>query len=141
MGGESIYIDTAVGGMTQIRGLTVTVVSATSTTATVNVDSTAFSTYTSGGNVFSKNPSGQLPATGFTLDGVVDSYNSDLLGGSVTVDWTPVNPRPTFQDGSVITAWKATPDGLTGDWIHPSGVGLGYGGTDAAFKAYFNVLA
>ena len=141
VGGESIYIDTAVGGMTQIRGLTVTVVSATSTTATVNVDSTAFSTYTSGGNVFSKTPSGQLPATGFTLDGVVDSYNSDLLGGSVTVDWTPVNPRPTFQDGSVTTAWKATPDGLTGDWIHPSGVGLGYGGTDAAFKAYFNVLA
>jgi hypothetical protein len=141
VGGEVIVFSSGVGGMTQIRNLTATVVSATATTATVNIDSSGFSAYTSGGTIQTKTPSGQSPETGFTLGGVADTYNSDLLGGSVTVDWAVVNVRPTFQDATVTTAWKDTPDGLTGDWIHPSGVGLGFGGTDAAFKAYFNTLA
>lgn len=40
-----------VGGMTQINGLTANVIAATTTSITVNIDSTLFSAYTSGGSV------------------------------------------------------------------------------------------
>lgn len=139
--GDTIIFNSSVGGMTQIRGLVATVVSATSTTITINIDSTAFTAYTSGGGLYSKTPSGQLPETGFSLGGVADLFNADMLSGAITVDWPVVNPRPAVQDATVTTAWKATPDALTGDWVHPSGVGLGYVGTDATFKAFFNSLA
>jgi len=100
VGGETINFasDTSgagsIGGMTQIRGLSATVVSATPTTFTVNIDSTAFSTYTSGGYYYIAAPTtAQIPETGFALGGVCDLWNADL-GVGVPVDFPVVHPRP-----------------------------------------------
>lgn len=139
--GDVIVFNSAVGGMTQIRSLVGNVVSANSTTITTDINSSGFSAYTSGGGLYGKTPTGQLPETGFSLGGAADLFNADMISGAIAVDWPIVNPRPTVQDATTTTAWKASPDGLTGDWVHPNGVGLGYMGTDAAFKAYFNSLA
>ncbi|MDE2233602.1 MAG: SGNH/GDSL hydrolase family protein [Patescibacteria group bacterium] len=132
---------TAIGGMTQMRGLTGTVTAASPTQITVNIDSSAFSVYTSGGGVFSMTPADQKTAVGFALGGVRDTYNTDIGNGTIVSDWNFVDASTTFQDGTSTFAWLNLSPQLTTDFVHPSGRGLGYGGTDATLKSYFNVLS
>lgn len=129
VGGETINFATdisgagAILGMTQIRGLTGTVVSATLSTFTVNIDSSAFTAYTSGGYYYVAAPTtSQIPETGFSLGGVCDLWNADL-GVGVPVDFPVVRPRTLFRDSVVTTAWKTTPSGYTFDTVHPSQLG------------------
>lgn len=111
-----------IGGMTQIRGLTGTVTAASGTDFTVNIDSTAFTPYTSGGYAYILAvATSQIPETGFTLGGAADTYNADL-GVGITSDFPVVHPRPIFQDATVTTAWK-TSALLTFDTTHPTQLG------------------
>ena len=65
--GESFQISGVVG-MTQINGLRATVISQTPTSITTSINSTAFSTYTSGGAFNTRPQSGEAVTAGFEFD-------------------------------------------------------------------------
>jgi uncharacterized protein (TIGR02217 family) len=67
LGGESVYVS-GVSGMTQINGARYYVTATSPTTITVAVNSTAFSTYTSGGSVTTVPQSGEAVTGGFEFD-------------------------------------------------------------------------
>jgi uncharacterized protein (TIGR02217 family) len=58
----------AVVGMTEINGLRATVLAVTPNTLTVDLDTTGFSTYTSGGDVNTQPQSGETPTSGCYFD-------------------------------------------------------------------------
>lgn len=62
--GESVHIST-VAGMTQINSQRALIISADSTTITVGINSTAYSTYTSGGVVHTRPQIGETVSAGF----------------------------------------------------------------------------
>lgn len=77
--GESVYIGN-VSGMTQINGLRGEIVAKTSSTITVNINTTLFSTYSSGG-VCRRNPQvGEVLSAGFEFDFPVRFNTSMPIG-------------------------------------------------------------
>lgn len=139
---DVVSIDNTVQGMTQIRGAQGLVINRTPTSFEIlGLDSTAFSTYTSGGNVYCfSNVNAQTPETGFNIGGFADQYNADILSGSIPSDWGYVHYRPLLQDTVVTSSWKTSPANLTDDLIHPSLIGINYVATDTGFKNNFNIL-
>ncbi len=65
--GQSVRIS-GVSGMTQINGMRALVVAITATSATVAINSTSFSTYTSGGVVHTNPQAGETVSAGFEFD-------------------------------------------------------------------------
>lgn len=76
--GESVVI-TGVAGMTQINGLRALITAITGTTITVAINSTAFSTYTSGGTVNTRPQAGESVTAGCRFD-IPMRFNADLSG-------------------------------------------------------------
>lgn len=135
--GDIVYINTAVGGMTQIRDVFATVVSATPTTITINVDSTGYSTYTSGGVMTTIAPATSfVPDVGFTAGSVADLHNADVISGVMVSDRRYVDGRTLVQDLDVPTAWDDT-EIITKDTIHPGDGALGRANLNAVFKSQF----
>ncbi|WP_330115603.1 DUF2460 domain-containing protein [Pseudomonas sp. JS3066] len=66
-------------GMTQMNGLRGTVVARTATQFTLDINSTAFSTYTSGGTFNTRPQSGEAVTAGFKFD-LPMRFNADLAG-------------------------------------------------------------
>lgn len=66
-GGKSAYFS-GVGGMTQINGLRGLVIGSTTYTATIAIDTSGFSAYTSGGTVSSAPIAGEVITAGFEFD-------------------------------------------------------------------------
>lgn len=77
--GQSIQIS-GVSGMTQINGLRALITETTSTTITVSINSTAFSTYTAGGITHTRPQSGETVTAGFEFDFPV-RFNTSLPVG------------------------------------------------------------
>lgn len=104
--GVTTIIFYEVAGMTEINGLTGTLVSATGTTFTVNIDSTAFTAYTSGGIAFTVLVSGLGdPIMGimrYVDEGtgaqslVIATTTSLFLYDPGTGDFNPVTNPPVF---------------------------------------------
>lgn len=67
LAGESVQVSGVVG-MTQINGLRGTITAITATTITLNINSTAFTAYTSGGAVHSNPQSGEVVTGGCEFD-------------------------------------------------------------------------
>ena len=65
--GESLQVS-GVGGMVQINGLRALVTATTPTTITVAINSTLFSTYTSGGTFHTRPQTGEVVTAGFEFD-------------------------------------------------------------------------
>ena len=65
--GQSVQVSGVVG-MTQINGLRALITATSATTITVAINSTAFSTYTSGGVVHTRPQSGESVSAGFEFD-------------------------------------------------------------------------
>jgi len=78
--GEMITISGVVG-MTQLNGNTYTVTAVTATTVTINVDSTGFGAYVSGGKAFEV-PSLQFPSPSTSLFQTNSAFNNGI--GSIT---------------------------------------------------------
>lgn len=78
LAGESVVI-TGVSGMTQINGQRALIVSVDATTITVAINSTAYSTYTSGGNVNTQPQSGEDVTAGCIFD-IPMRFDADLSG-------------------------------------------------------------
>ncbi|WAG76975.1 DUF2460 domain-containing protein [Metapseudomonas furukawaii] len=76
--GESVVI-TGVVGMTQINGLRALITAVAATTITVAINSTAFSTYTSGGVVNTGPQAGEAVTGGCRFD-IPMRFNADLSG-------------------------------------------------------------
>jgi len=74
--GQSVHVS-GVAGMTQINGLRALITAVTSTTITVAINSTAFSTYTSGGAVNTRPQTGETVTAGFEFDFPV-RFNSTI---------------------------------------------------------------
>lgn len=74
--GQSVHVS-GVAGMTQINGLRALITAITGTTITVGINSTAFSTYTSGGAVNTRPQTGETVTAGFEFDFPV-RFNSTL---------------------------------------------------------------
>lgn len=74
--GQSIHVSGVVG-MTQINGLRALISAKDATTITVAINSTAFSTYTSGGAVHTRPQAGESVTAGFEFDFPV-RFNSSL---------------------------------------------------------------
>ena len=74
--GESVYFS-GVGGMTQINGLRGTITATGATDITVAINSSAFSTYTSGGNVNTNPQTGETVSGGCEYD-IPCRFNSRL---------------------------------------------------------------
>jgi Ubiquitin-activating enzyme E1 FCCH domain len=96
--GEAVEFS-GVAGMVEINGLTALVTAIGATTITVNIDSSAFTAYTSGGVV--ANPTGQLQKLCFTTDTEVhsgmrglrmskDAGNTEPLGLTLYMGANPV---------------------------------------------------
>lgn len=83
--GESFHIS-SVSGMTQINGLRGTVVSKIGSTITLDIDSTAFSTYTSGGVIHRAPQSGEVVTAGFEFD-VPVRFNTNIPVGQDFTYW------------------------------------------------------
>ena len=66
--GMSVHIDNTVNGMTQIRNQRALVTNTSATTITVAINSTAFSSYTSGGNANTRPQTGETVSAGFEFD-------------------------------------------------------------------------
>lgn len=77
--GHSIQIS-GVLGMTQINGMRAAVLAVTGTSVTVNIDSSAFSTWTSGGTTHSRPQAGEAVTAGFEFDFPV-RFNTSLPVG------------------------------------------------------------
>lgn len=77
--GNSFYIS-GVAGMTQINGLRATVISTFAGGAVVDINSTAFSTYTSGGTTQAKPGAGEVATAGFEFDFPV-RFDTSLVAG------------------------------------------------------------
>jgi uncharacterized protein (TIGR02217 family) len=77
--GQSIHIS-GVSGMTQINGLRGTITTKTSTNITVNINSSAFSNYTSGGTVNTFPQTGETVSAGFEFDIPVRFNSSFPIG-------------------------------------------------------------
>lgn len=88
--GQSVQIDASVNGMTQIRGLRGLITAITSTTITVAINSSAFSSYTSGGNVNTAPQTGETPTAGCEFDFPVE-FTSDLPVGMDYPGYRPVD--------------------------------------------------
>lgn len=139
VGGETLKMGHSIGGMSQIRSLTATVVSATSTTITIDVDSTAFSTFAGSGVCYALAPTtSQGTELGFDLGGVADLHNTDIDNSVVISDFTPIDLRSVWQDPTVTTAWALNTPPYTSDLTHPSAVALAFAQNNLAFKAQFN---
>ena len=65
--GQSVQVS-GVAGMTQINGLRALITGTSATTITVAINSTAFSTYTSGGVVHTRPQSGETVSAGYEFD-------------------------------------------------------------------------
>lgn len=76
--GESVYIS-GVLGMTQINGLRANIIAKTTSTITVDINSTLFSTYTSGGSVFTRPQSAESVTAGCYFD-IPMRFDNDLAG-------------------------------------------------------------
>ena len=87
--GMSVQVDSAVGGMTQIRGLRALITATSATTITVNINSTAFSSYTSGGNVNTRPQTGETVTAGCEWDFPV-RFETVLPVGQDYPGWRPV---------------------------------------------------
>lgn len=74
-----LVVPTGVLGMTQINGLRALVTAITGTTITVAINSTAFSTYTSGGVVNTRPQTGEAVTAGCMFD-IPMRFTSDLSG-------------------------------------------------------------
>lgn len=85
--GESVRI-AGCAGMTQINGLRANILSRTSGTITVAINSTAFSNYTSGGTVNTAPQSGEAVTAGFLFD-IPCRFNTDLSGAFS--DWGTID--------------------------------------------------
>lgn len=75
--GESVYFSASVGGMTQIRNLRGTITGTAATTITVAINSTGFSTYTSGGTVNTQPQTGETVKGGCEFD-IPARFNSRI---------------------------------------------------------------
>lgn len=86
--GQTIFFSSDVGGMTQIRNLSGTITSVDADTFTINIDSSAFSNFTSGGTVNNAfvDLAAQLPTSGFASGEVVDTVNAGMVEGSNNLD-------------------------------------------------------
>jgi uncharacterized protein (TIGR02217 family) len=87
--GESVAI-TGVVGMTQINGLRALITARTPTSITVAINSTAFSTYTSGGVVNTRPQAGEAVTGGCEFD-VPCRFDSDLDGTFANVDFIEID--------------------------------------------------
>lgn len=85
--GNSVVIS-GVAGMTQINNLRALVTAVSGTTITVAINSTAFSTYTSGGTVQTQTIDGEVVTAGCTFD-IPMRFDADL-GGDFS-NWDTVN--------------------------------------------------
>lgn len=79
--GESVYISGALG-MTQINGQRAIVTARTTSTITVDINSLAYSTYTSGGTVNTRPQSGEPVTAGCYFD-IPMRFDADLSGAFV----------------------------------------------------------
>ena len=77
--GMSVHVST-VAGMTQINGLRALVTATGASTITVAINSTAFSTYTSGGVVHTRPQTGETPTAGCEFDFPVEFTTSLPVG-------------------------------------------------------------
>lgn len=76
--GESVLV-VNVNGMTQINNKRVTILAKTTSTITVDEDTTLYSTYTSGGNVFTRPQSTESVTAGCEFD-IPMRFDADLAG-------------------------------------------------------------
>lgn len=77
--GESVHIY-GVSGMTQINGKRVTILSKTSTTITVDLDTTAYGTYTSGGTAYTQPDNTREAVTAGCQFDIPMRFDADLSG-------------------------------------------------------------
>jgi len=87
--GNSFYIS-GVAGMTQINGLRATVISAFAGGCVVDIDSSGFSTYTSGGTTQAKPYSGETVTAGFEFDFPV-RFDTALVAGQDYPGYRPAD--------------------------------------------------
>ncbi len=86
--GQSVQVS-GVAGMTQINALRALIVGTTANTITVAINSSAFSTYTSGGNVHTRPQSGETVSGGTEFDFPV-RFATALPVGQDYPGWRPV---------------------------------------------------
>ena len=77
--GESVHIY-GVSGMTQINGKRVTILSKTTTTITVDLDTTGYSTYTSGGTAYTQPDNTREAVTAGCYFDIPMRFDADLSG-------------------------------------------------------------
>ena len=87
--GQSVQIDAGVNGMTQIRSQRALITDTGATTITVAINSTAYSSYTSGGNVHTRPQTGETVSAGFEFDFPV-RFATTLPVGQDYPGWRPV---------------------------------------------------
>lgn len=87
--GESVVI-TGAAGMTQINGLRALVTANTGSSITVAINSSAFSTWTSGGTVQTQPAAGEAVTGGCYFD-LPMRFDGDLSGTLPTYDWADVS--------------------------------------------------
>lgn len=88
--GQSVQIDANVNGMTQIRSQRALITNTGATTITVAINSTAYSSYTSGGNVHTRPQIGETVSAGFEFDFPV-RFATTLPVGQDYPGWRPVD--------------------------------------------------
>ena len=87
--GQSVQVDAAVGGMTQIRGQRALITATGADTITLAINSIAFSSYTSGGNVNTRPQTGETVYGGCEFDFPVH-FITVLPVGQDYPGWRPV---------------------------------------------------
>ena len=87
--GNSFYIS-GVAGMTQINGMRATVISTYAGGAVVDIDTSAFSTYTSGGTTQAKPAGGEVVTAGFEFDFPV-RFDTALVAGQDYPGYRPAD--------------------------------------------------
>ena len=87
--GQSVQIDATVNGMTQIRSLRSLIVATDTATITVAINSSAFSSYSSGGAVNTGLQAGETVSAGFQFDFPV-RFATTLPVGQDYPGWRPV---------------------------------------------------
>lgn len=85
--GESVYIS-GCAGMTQINGLRGVITAASPTSITVAINSSSFSSYTSGGTINTAPQSGEAVTAGFEFD-IPCRFDTDLSGAFS--DWGTID--------------------------------------------------
>ena len=139
--GDLVYI-TGVAGMTQINGLTGTVSGASGTGFSVTgIDSTLFSTYTSGGlaTVYS-NSSRDAVALNHEIGGIVDLINDDIRSGAISSDDNFIDGRAIFEDPAAKDKFYLSEGYNSYDYVHPNLTGLGWAMNTARWLSYFDFL-